>query len=47
MEFIYFSLLAILVNFPDQIIVVIRNPILKDRGPSGNGLMLVIFFYGT
>ena len=30
LEFIYFSLLAISMNFPNQIVTVIRNPILKD-----------------
>ena len=30
MEFIYFSLLAISVNFPDQLVTVICNLVLKD-----------------
>ena len=30
MEFIYFSLLEILVNFPDQLVTVICNLVLKD-----------------
>ena len=47
LEFIYFTLLAILVNFPDQLVTVICNPVLKDRAPFGNGLVLVIIFYAT
>ena len=30
MEFIYFSLLVISVNFRDQLVTVICNPVLKD-----------------
>ena len=30
MEFIYFILLAILVKFPDQLVNVVCNPVLKD-----------------
>ena len=47
LEFIYFSLLAISVNFHDQSVTVICNPVLKDGAPSGNGLVLVIIFYAT
>ena len=47
LEFIYFSKLAISVNFPDQLVIVIHNPVLKDLAPSGNGLDLVIIFYAT
>ena len=47
MKFIYFNLFAISVNFPDQLVTVICNPVLKDRAPSGNGLMLIIIFYAT
>ena len=44
LEFIYFSLLAISMNFSDKIVIVICNPVLKVRAPSGNGLVLVIIF---
>ena len=47
MEFIYFILLAISVNFPDQLVTVICNPVLKDYVPSRTRLMLVIIFYAT
>ena len=47
LEFIYFNSLAISVNFPDQLVTVICNPVLKDRAPFGNGLMLVIIFCAT
>ena len=30
MEFIYLSLLAILVNFPNEIVTIICNPVLND-----------------
>ena len=30
MEFIYFNSLAILVNFPDQLVTISYNPVLKD-----------------
>ena len=39
MEFIYFSLIAISVNFFDQLVTAICNPVLKDGAPSRNGLM--------
>ena len=44
LEFIYFNLIAILVNFPDQLVIVFCNSVLKDRAPSGNGSMLIIVF---
>ena len=47
MEFIYFSLLAISVNFPDQLVNVVCNPVLKDWASSRNGLVLVIIFCVT
>ena len=47
MEFIYFSSLTISVNFPDQLVIVICNPVLKGLAPSGNGLMLIIVFCAT
>ena len=30
LKFIYFSFLAISMNFPDQLVIVIRNPILEN-----------------
>ena len=47
MKFIYFSLLSILVNFPDQLVNVVCNPVLKEWASSRNGLVLVIIFYAT
>ena len=47
LEFIYFSLLAISVDFPYQIVTVICNQVLKDGAPSKNGLVLVIIFCAT
>ena len=44
LEFIYFSLIEILGNFPNQLFTVICNPVLKYGAPFGNGLMLVIIF---
>ena len=44
MEFIYLSLIAILVNFPYQLVIVICNPILKDRAPYRNELMISYHF---
>ena len=35
MEFIYFNSLAILVNFPDQLVTIICNPVLKIELPLG------------
>ena len=47
LEFIYFSSLAISVNFFDQLVTVICNPVLKDCAPFGNGSMLIIIFCAT
>ena len=47
MDFIYFNLLAISMNFPDKLVTVICNPVLKDQVPSGNGLMLIIILCAT
>ena len=45
LEFIYFRSLAISVNFPDQLVPVICDPVLKDGAPFVNGSMLIIVFY--
>ena len=45
LEFIYLSLLAISMNFPDQLVIVICNPVLKDGAPSVNGLVSIIILY--
>ena len=47
MKFIYLSLLAVSMNFPDQLVTVICNPVLKDWVPSEIGSMLIIFFCST
>ena len=47
LEFIYFSSLAISVNFPNQLVTVICNLVLKDKAPSRNGSMLIIVFCST
>ena len=47
LEFIYFSSLANSMNFPDSLVNVICNLVLKDKAPSGNGSILIIDFYAT
>ena len=47
MEFIYFSSLAISVNFLDQLITVNCNPVLKDLTPFGIVSMSIIIFCST
>ena len=47
MEFIYFSLFAISVNLPDQLVTIICDLALKNLAPFGNGSMLIIIFYST
>ena len=44
LEFIDFILLSISLNFPDQLVTAICNPVLKECAPSRNGLVLVIIF---
>ena len=44
MEFIDFSLLAISMNFINQLVTNICDPILKDEAPSGNVSMLLVIF---
>ena len=38
LEFIYFSLFTISVNFPDQFITYMSEPVLKSLALSGNGV---------
>ena len=47
LEFIYLSSLAISVNFPNQLVIVICNPDLKDCDPSRIESMLIIVFCST
>ena len=44
LEFIYFSLFTISVNFLDQLVTDICEPVLKDLAPSGNGSMVFVIF---
>ena len=44
MEFIYFSLFTISVNFLDQLVIDLCEPVLKDLAPSRNESMMVIIF---
>ena len=47
LEFIYFSSLEISVNFPNQLVTIIFNLVLKELAPSGIGFMLTIVFCST
>ena len=47
LEFIYFNLIAISMNFPDQLVTVICNPVLKYRALSKKILVFVFNFYRT
>ena len=42
LEFIHFSLITISVNFLDQLVTDICDPVLKDEAPSRNGSMLIV-----
>ena len=44
MDFIYFSLFTLLVNFPDQLVTDMSEPILKGLAPSRNGSMMIVIF---
>ena len=44
MEFIYFSLFTISMNFLDQLVTNVCEPVLKDRAPSGNRSMVIVIF---
>ena len=47
MEFIYFNLLAILVNFLDQLVIVICKPVLEDLTLSRIRSMFIIDLNST
>ena len=47
LEFIYFNLIAISMNFPNQLVTVICNPVLKYQALSNKRLVFVFNFYRT
>ena len=44
MEFIYFNSFTLSVNFADQLVTDMSEPVLKDLAPSGNGSMMIVIF---
>ena len=44
LDFIYFSSFTLTVNFPDQLVTDMSEPVLKSRAPSGNGSMVIVIF---
>ena len=44
MEFIYFNSFTVSVNFPNQLVTSMSEPVLKGRAPSGNGSMMSVIF---
>ena len=44
LEFIYFNSFTISMNFPDQLVADMSEPILKSRALSGNGSMMIVIF---
>ena len=45
LEFIYFSLFTTLLNFPNELVIDMSEPVLKSRcSLSGNGSMMVVNF---
>ena len=45
LEFIYFSLFMISVNFPDQLVTDMSEPVLKSELTGNGSLMIVIFLH--
>ena len=43
LDFSYFSLISILMNLFDQLVIVICNPVMKGRAPSRNECIVLIF----
>ena len=44
MNFIYLSSFTLSVNFPDQLVTDMSEPVLKSRAPSENRLMMIVIF---
>ena len=44
MEFIYFNLFTLSMNFPNQLVTDMSELVLKDLAPYGNGLMMIVIF---
>ena len=44
LDFIYFSSFTLSVNFPDQLVIDMSEPVLKGLAPSGNGSMMIVIF---
>ena len=44
LEFIYFNLFTLSMNFPDQLVTDMSEPVFKGRAPSGNGSMIIVIF---
>ena len=44
MDFIYFSSFTLSVNFPDQLVIDMSEPVLKGCAPSGNESMMIVIF---
>ena len=44
MEFIYFSSFTISVNFSDQLVTDMNEPVLKSQALSRNGSMMIVIF---
>ena len=45
LEFIYFSLFIISMNFPDQFVTDMSKPVLRKRAHWNGSLMIVILLY--
>ena len=43
LDFSYFSLISISMNLFYQLVIVICNPVMKGRAPSGNECVVLIF----
>ena len=44
LDLIYLSSFTLSVNFPDQLITDMSEPVLKSRAPSENGSMMMVIF---
>ena len=44
MDFIYLSSFTLSMNFPDQLVADMSEPVLKSQAPSRNGSMMIVIF---
>ena len=44
LDFIHLSSFTLSVNFPDQFVTDMSEPVLKSRAPSRNGSMMIVIF---